>query len=623
MDPYQNRRWVIMFTMLIISVVFTVRLLFLQVVDDKWVQRSQKISISEKSIKPARGLIYDRNGQLLVTASQVYDIKVIPKNIGVIDTNSLCEMFNLTREEFDLKLEKAKEYATYAPSIFIEGMSKDDFGKIAHKLSTVTGFYEERNVQRGYPAHTAAHVLGYIRAISADMYAADQNSPNPYYNMDDYVGVSGIELTYEKELRGFRGKKRFLKDRFGNEKVNLENEYAIKGHNLYLTIEADLQAYGELLMANKLGCIVAIEPSTGEILSMVSAPNYDPELLVGRDFAKNYAQINADDTLGNKPFINKGIFNDTYRPGSIFKLVQALVGMQEGVITENTGFPCNKSLVGCHDHPSPINVATAIQHSCNPYFYQVYRKLVVRGVESNIFKDSRYGQDKWATAVKSFGLGVKLNTDLPGVKKGNIPDANYYDTQFPTPSKPYGKYSWAFSTIYSNSIGEGEIGVSPLQMANLAAIIANRGYYYTPHLVRRIGENGQKRKDFLEKNYTVVEAKYFEPVVNAMEMVVQSGTGKRAQIDSLSVCGKTGTVQNMSFNDHSVFIAFAPKINPKIAIAVYVEYGTWGGTWAAPIASLMIEKYLSPTKELSAKGLLKEERVIRTPILTKKATFAP
>lgn len=623
MDPYQNRRWTIILTMLIIGFVFIVRLLFLQVIDDKWAKRSISISISEQAIKPARGLIYDRNGELLVSASQVYDIKVIPKKIGNVDTNALCEVFGMTRQEFDEKLQKAIDYANYAPSIFIEGMSKDDFGKLAHKLSNIEGFYEERNVQRGYPAHTAAHVLGYIRAISSEMYEEDQKSANPYYKMDDYVGVSGIELTYEKELRGYRGKKRFLKDRFGNEKVNLENEYAVKGHNLYLTIDADLQAYGELLMTNKLGCIVAIEPSTGEILSMVSAPSYDPELLVGRDFGKNYAKITAEDTLKHKPFINKGIFNDTYRPGSIFKLVQALVGMQEGVITANSGFPCNKTLVGCHDHPSPNDVTTALQHSCNPYFFQVYRKLVMRGTESNIFKDSRVGQEKWAKAVKSFGLGVKLNTDLPGVRKGNIPDADYYDNQFPTPQKPYGKHHWAFSTIYSNSIGEGEIGVSPLQMANLAAIIANRGYYYTPHLVRKIGEKGSKRKDFQVKNYTVVDPIHFEPVVNAMEMVVQSGTGKRAQIDSISVCGKTGTVQNMSFNDHSVFIAFAPKVNPKIAIAVYVEYGTWGGTWAAPIASLMIERYLSATKELSEKGKLKEERVLRTTILTKNATFEP
>jgi penicillin-binding protein 2 len=293
--------------------------------------------------------------------------------------------------------------------------------------------------------------------------------------------------------------------------------------------------------------------------------------------------------------------------------------MQEGVITANTPFACNKGLINCHNHPSPTNVSIAIQHSCNPYFYQVYKKLIQRGEDpTSVFRDSRIGIEKWAKSVKSFGLGVKLNTDLTGIKSGNIPDGNYYDNEFP-PNNPYGKFSWAFSTIYSNSIGEGEIGVAPLQMANLAAIIANRGFYYTPHLVRKIGEGGQKREEYLEKHFTVVEAKYFEPVVNAMEQVVSNGTARRAQIDSVSICGKTGTVQNAVTNDHSVFIAFAPKDNPKIAVAVYVEYGTWGGTWAAPIASLVIEKYLNGV--LSEKGMKKELRVLNETILTKNQVF--
>ncbi len=295
--------------------------------------------------------------------------------------------------------------------------------------------------------------------------------------------------------------------------------------------------------------------------------------------------------------------------------------MQEGFITKNTGFACNKSLIHCHNHEAPHDVITAIKHSCNPYFYQVYKRLIQRGENPSIFKDSRIGIEKWSKAVQSFGLGVKLNTDIPGIKTGNIPNANYYDTKFPNTKNPYGKHRWAFSTIYSNAIGEGEIGVSPLQMANLAAIIANRGYYYTPHLVKKIGENGEKRPEYLVKNYTFVDSIHFEPVVNAMELVVQSGTARRAQIDSITICGKTGTVQNANdtINDHSVFIAFAPKDNPQIAIAVYVEYGTWGGTWAAPIASLMVEKYLN--HELSEKGLKKEKRILENTILTKHQVF--
>ncbi len=618
MDPFQNRRWVIILTIFTIGVIFIVRLLYIQVLDDKWSKRSEEITHSEKSLKPSRGLIYDRNGKLLVEASQVYDIYVFPDEIGEVDTNELANFFDLTREEFDTKLNKAIAYASYKPSIFIEGMNKEDYSKIAFQLPSKKGFHEERNTQRGYPEHVAAHVLGYIGIINEKEYLADKASEEPYYKMTDYIGKTGIELVYEKELRGRRGVVSYLKDRLGNEKVDIEQESAVAGHNLYTTLDLDLQKYAESLMHNKIGCVVAIEPATGEILSMVSAPFYDPELFVGRDLGKNYAKIAKEDTLNLKPLINKSIYNDTYRPGSIFKLVQALIGMQEGVITANTPFACNKSLINCHNHPSPTNVSIAIQHSCNPYFYQVYKRLIQRGEDPSVYKDSRIGIEKWAKSVRSFGLGVKLNTDLTGIKSGNIPDANYYDNEFP-PNKPYGKYSWAFSTIYSNSIGEGEIGVAPIQMANLAAIIANRGYYYTPHLVRKIGENGQKREEYLEKHYTVVDAKYFEPIVNAMEQVVVNGTARRAQIDSISVCGKTGTVQNATTNDHSVFIAFAPKENPKIAVAVYVEYGTWGGTWAAPIASLVIEKYLNG--KLSEKGKKKELRVLNETILTKNQVF--
>ncbi len=287
--------------------------------------------------------------------------------------------------------------------------------------------------------------------------------------------------------------------------------------------------------------------------------------------------------------------------------------MQEGVITENTGFMCNKALIGCHNHTHPANVRIAIQHSCNPYFFNVYKRMILKGENPSIFKDSRLGLVNWRNHVLSFGFGKKLDTDLTGIKTGRVPDTSFYD-------RWYGKNRWAFSTIYSNSIGEGELGVSPLQMANLAAILANRGYYYTPHLVRKIGETGSKKPQFLVKHHTSVDTKYFTPVVDAMEQVVLNGTARQAQIDSIAVCGKTGTVENKSFNDHSVFIAFAPKDNPKIAIAVYVEYGTWGGTWAAPIASLMIEKYLNGSVE-SERGKRKEERVLSTKILDKHAKF--
>jgi len=612
MDPYQNRRWIIILFMFVITLTFIIRLLFVQVLDHRWYDRAQDITKSEMTIHPSRGLIYDRNGDLLVAANQVYDLMVTPNEIGEIDTLVLCELLKITKEDFDKKIEKASTgyNVPYKASIFIPSISKEEYARIAPRLSKFNGLEAQVNTNRGYPQHNAAHILGYIQKISAEFYKYDQSEGEHYYNQNDYVGVSGLEKFYEKQLRGLRGKVKFLRDYAGNQKTNLEEILAISGENLYATIDGELQSYGERLMQNKLGCIVAIEPSSGEILSMVSAPSFDPEMLSGRDFSKNYAELNRNDTL--KPLINRAIYNDSYRPGSIFKLVQALIAMQEGVITENTGFTCDKSLIGCHNHEYPANVKIAIKHSCNPYFYQVYKRLIQRGEESSIFKDSRIGLTKWRESVMSFGLGTKLGTDIPGVKTGFIPDVKFYD-------KWYGENRWAFSTIYSNSIGEGEIGVSPLQMANLAAILANRGYYYTPHFIKRIGEDGKKLPQYTSPNYTVVDSAYFRPVVDAMEQVVLSGTGRNAQVDSVSVCGKTGTVENKNFNDHSVFIAFAPKNDPKIAVAVYVEYGTWGGTWAAPIASLMIEKYLKG--ELSERAKKKENRVLKGVILDKHAKF--
>lgn len=623
MDPYQGRRWVIILIILFIGIIFISRLFYIQVIDSKWIDRAESITHNQKVIKPSRGLIYDRNGELLVIAKQVYDIWTTPKDIGEIDTLELCEVLSITKEDFDKRLEKARNYAPYKASVFIEGISQEDYGSIITKLNHYSGFETKKNTQRGYPHDIAGHILGYIRKISAEQYAKDKQKETPYYLMDDYIGITGLEKTYEEELRGQRGTREYLQDRLGNEATELNTNYAKEGKKLYSSIDIKLQEYGEQLMQNKIGCIVAIEPSSGEILSMVSAPTYSPRGLVGRDFANTWSKLSKNDSL--KPLLNRGVYNSNYRPGSIFKLVQALVAMQQGVISENSGFACNKSLIGCHNHEAPTNIRTAIKHSCNPYFYQVYKKLIMRGESNSIFKDSRIGLTKWRDAVTSFGLGIKFDSDIPGVKKGNIPDTSFYD-------KWYGENRWAFSTIYSNSIGEGEIGVSPLQMANLAAILANKGYYYTPHLVKKIGENGDKKALFKEKHYTVVDSSYFTPVRDAMEQVVQSGTARQAQIDSISVCGKTGTVENktirknefgikevIKYNDHSVFIAFAPKDDPKIAIAVYVEYGTWGGRWAAPIASVMIEKYLKG--ELSEKGKEKEKRILDAVILDKNSDF--
>ncbi|MFN3917360.1 MAG: peptidoglycan D,D-transpeptidase FtsI family protein [Flavobacteriales bacterium] len=609
MNPQlEGRKFVILLIFIVTVIIFIMRLLYIQVIDDKWAIRAQDISEEKKIVYPARGLIFDRNGELLVSTSPVYDIMITPKKLGEIDTLELCKVLGIAKEDFDRRIEIARNWPNvpYKASVFMKEISLADYAKIGPKLIKYNGIEGVKKTLRGYPTGIASHVMGYIREISREELDADTSN---YYRPGDYVGKSGLEKEYEKELRGKRGLSYFLRDVTGIEKSNIRYEEATAGNNIYITIDAALQAYGEKLMANKMGSIVAIEPSTGEILCMVSAPTIDPNRLVGRDFGKYWGELASNDSL--KPLINRAIYPN-YRPGSIFKLVQSLVAMQEGVITANTGFACNKSYVGCHNHPPAQNVAQAIQHSCNPYYYSVYSRMIQQGKARSIFVDSRIGLSRWRNHLESFGLGTALKTDIPGVGRGFIPDTSFYD-------KWYGKNRWAFTTIYSNSIGEGEIGVVPLQMANFAAVIANKGYYYTPHLVKKIGKDGLKREEYLMKNYTTVDPKHFEPVIEGMALVVTQGTGRRAQVEGITVCGKTGTVQNNKYNDHSVFIAFAPREDPKIAVAVYVEYGTWGGTWAAPIASLIIEKYLRG--EITGKNLEKEKRALETTILTKNAKF--
>jgi len=363
-----------------------------------------------------------------------------------------------------------------------------------------------------------------------------------------------------------------------------------------------LQEYGELLMQNKKGSIVAIEPSSGEILAMVSAPSYDPNMLVGRAVRVNYPILSKDSL---DPLFNRAIMAQ-YPPGSTFKTIQALIAMQDGVITPNTGFRCIKSLVGCHNHPDAQDVSTSIKLSCNPYYYQVFQRIIQQRRAKSIFKDSEIGLRRWSLKVKKFGFGHQLNTDFPNIKSGFVPDVAFYD-------KWYGSGRWAFSTIYSLSIGQGELGVIPLQMANLATILANRGHYYTPHFIKNIESEKDIPKIYKIQHEVNIDKKYFDPVIDGMARVVgeDGGTARRARIDSIIVCGKTGTAQNPHGKDHSIFIAFAPKDNPKIAIAVYIENAGFGGTWAAPIASLMIEKYLTD----SISSPLKEKEILEANLI--------
>ncbi len=584
MKPFEDRKFVILGIFLVIGLIFLGRLFFIQVVDDSYQLSANNQALRSITQYPVRGLIYDRKGQLLVYNEAAYDLMVVPSKVNDFDTAAFCNLLQITDSVFETKISKARKYSRYRPSVFQKQIPASDWALISERLYKFNGFYGEKRTLRKYPKATSAHILGYISEVGGSDIEKDN-----YYKSGDYIGKRGLEKEYESVLRGVRGKKVLMVDVHnrvkGSYRSGLYDTLPIAGKNLVSSIDRDLQAYGEKLMQGKRGSIVAIEPATGEILAMVSAPSYDPNLLVGRPRSKNYKVLQQNDSLN--PLFNRTI-NAMYRPGSIFKIVQSLIALDEGVIKEETRFKCNRSIIGCHGSHTNDDLVGAIQHSCNPYFYQVYKRLIQRGEKSNIFKDANLGLNRWQERVKKFGFGVRLETDLPGLKKGLVPDPAFYN-------RWYGENRWAFSTIYSNSIGEGELQVVPIQMANLAATIANKGYYYQPHLVKSIGEDSVKRPEFTERVDTEVDSSFFNPVIEAMYKVVNEtgGTARRARIDSIVVCGKTGTVQNDPWPDHSVFMAFAPMKNPKIAIAVYVEYSDFGGTWAAPISSLMIEQYLT------------------------------
>lgn len=603
MSRLEDRKFVVIGIFLLISLVYLIRLFYLQVIDDTY-----KLSAKNQALRyivqyPPRGLIYDRNGELLVYNEAAYDLMVVPKQVKDLDTNGFCALIGITREEFTAKMAEARDFSTYKASIFEKQIPAAEFATISERLYKYSGFYGQKRTLRKYPRPVASHALGYVGEVDKKKLAE-----NAYYKKGDYVGISGLEKEYEETLRGKRGRKVLLVDVHNRVKGSYQNgrydSLAEPGTNLHTSIHRSLQAYGEALMQNKRGSIVAIEPKTGEILALVSSPSYDPNLLVGRDRSDNYKMLVANDSLD--PLFNRAT-NAQYRPGSIFKLVQSLIGLEQGVITPETRIRCNRSIIACHGSHTNDKLVEAIQHSCNPYFHQVYKRLIQPGEYRSIFKDSEAGLRKWHQMVTRFGFGSPFDSDIPNLASGLVPDVDFYN-------RWYGEGRWAFSTIYSNSIGEGEMGVVPIQMANLAAIIANKGFYYTPHLVRGIGTDRDTPSRFKQKNETGVSAEYFEPVIEAMSAVVNKlgGTARRARLDSIEVCGKTGTVQNKERPDHSVFIAFAPRENPKIALAVYVEYSDFGGTWAAPIASLMIEKYL--TGVISNKA--KEQRILDAEFLT-------
>lgn len=577
-----QRPAVIISLIFLVSFVLLIKLFTIQVLDDSFTIKAERNAIQRIVDHPYRGLVYDRNGKLMVFNNPIFDLMVIPKELKVRDTARFCEIFKINKKEFIQKYNEAKSYSPLKPSPFIKQISTTDFARIQDYLVDYPGLFIMTRSVRSYPSPSASHALGYIGEISAPQ--LEKDSVN-YYAQGDYVGLSGLEKFYETELRGRKGVKYKMVNVKGIDKGPFkEGQYdtlSIVGKNITSTIDLELQRYGEQLMNGKTGSVVAIEPKTGEILAMISAPFYNPNELTGAEFSTTYRRLNNDQF---KPLFNRPIMA-TYPPGSIFKIVQSLIGLQEGVLTPNSTFSCNTSLVACHNHPSPVNLFGAIRNSCNPYYHQAFRQIINREISSNTFKDTEIGLNTWRDKVLRFGLGAPLGVDISGEKGGDIPSSKLYD-------RIYGNGRWKYSTIYSLSIGQGEMTVTPLQMANLAAIFANKGYYYIPHLVKAIdGDPTKIPGKFQIKRDVGIDSYHFDLIQDAMAEALY-GTANRAVIRDVVIAGKTGTAQNPHGEDHSVFIAFAPKEDPKIAIAVYVENAGWGGRAAASTASLMIEKYI-------------------------------
>jgi len=560
------------------ALLFIAGLFRLQVLDPTYKVFATNNVLREIVQYPARGLIYDRTGKLLVHNKPAYDLLVTPREVDAFDTTYLCNLLDITKEDFKERIKAAEEYSRYKPSIIVKQISPETYAVLQERLYRFRGFHTQSRTLREYNFPVAAHVLGYVGEVNqADL---DRDS---YYIQGDYIGVSGIEKTYEKWLRGEKGIKKYLVDvhnRIQGSFLNGEEDTPARvGNNLVTSIDIDLQLYAEKLMENKIGSVVVIEPSTGEILALASAPSYHPRMLVGRVRGTNYNLL-LTDTL--KPLFNRALQAE-YPPGSTFKILNALIALQEGTINLNTRFSCNGTAsrpIRCtHSHVTPLGVVDAIRESCNPFLWNTFRSII------NSRSTSAEGFNVWKEYVQSFGLGEKLGTDLVNENNGNVPSQEYYNRYF-------GAGRWTALTIRSLAIGQGELGITPLQLANYCAIIANRGYYYIPHVVKNI-EDEEIPEVFRNKVQTKISSEHFEPIIDGMQMVVENTNASVfMRIPDLVMCGKTGTVQNPHGEDHAVFMAFAPRENPQIAISVYVENSGFGSTFAAPIASLLVEKYL-------------------------------
>ena len=607
--PLDNRKYVIAAVILTFTMLYIGRLFYMQLMTDKYEVKARNSGRKIKVDIPPRGFIFDRHEKPLVINDIAYDLVVVPREAKNPDSIALCRILGIDMEGYSKRMRKARIYSPRKESVFEKQLSSETYARLQEILHyRLPGFEIVKNPVRKYPRKIAAHLLGYTGEVNQLKAEKD-----PYYRQGDYIGISGIESSYEKYLRGKKGTRIVVVDRFNKEKGSFkEGKYdtiGIPGNGLYCSLDADLQEYGELLMSNKKGSVVAIEPSTGEILAMVSSPSYDPNLFVGRARSKNYPKL-IQDTV-NVPLFNRALMA-SYPPGSIFKLIDALVAQQEGVLQPSTHYPCAGGYppMGgkpkCHRHPG-VDLYGAIQYSCNSYFSYVFRSIV----DKNEFKKFEDGYENWRRHILSFGVGRHLDTDLPHELIGNVPSIKYYD-------KVFGKNHWRSNTIVSLGIGQAELGILPVQMANVMCIIANRGYYHIPHVIKRIQNDTINESKWKEKHFCSVDSIYFTPVIDGMQKVVESGTAAASKIADIVICGKTGTAQNPHGKDHAVFVCFAPRDNPKIAMAVVVENCGFGGTWAAPIASLMIEKYLKGS--VSRKDM--EKRMVEADLINNKNLVA-
>ena len=605
-----KRSFLLYFLITLIGIIFIARLFQLQIIRGANYDPIRNSAVKIKYDYPERGYVYDRNETLLVANQLSYDIMIQPNKVSPLDTLEFCDLLKINKEYFLKSFRRAEKYATYKPSVFLKQLSKEDFAFLQEKLQKFKGFYIQKRIIREYPVKVAANVLGYIGEVNENMAKI-----NNYYQQGELIGKDGIERQYEKILRGKKGKKFLSLNRFntvtGSYLKGTYDTLSQNGKDLTLTLDIKLQAYAQKLMSGKRGGIVAIEPTTGEILALVTAPSYDPNMLVGRKRSKN-SNFLMDPKNPDKPTYDRALMAQ-YAPGSPFKMMNALIGLQENVINSNTNFKCyegyqygrrKNEFMGCHCGiiAKPIYLKTAIARSCNSYFSNTFKRIVEKD------NTPSEGLNSWSEHVKSFGLGNYLGYDLPAGASGRIPTGTFYDGRI--------NYRWNASSIISNAIGQGDVETTPIQLANFTAAIANKGYFYTPHILKQIDKTPIEDPKFTIPKKTTIDKKHFSPIIEAMHEVFKTGTGKWSQVNGIEICGKTGTVENFAningkktqLKDHSILIAFAPKKNPKIALAIFVENGGYGSTIAAPISSLLIEKYISGSISKANKN--REQRML-------------